>query len=286
MPHSPVALVVGATSGIGFSVAVRLAAHGYRVYGAGRSAATRVPVGVVPCAMDVTRDAAVRHGVDAILAAEGRIDVLVGGPGRLHLGAVEETSSAEDDAIWEVTYRGALRVVRAVLPSMRERRAGRIVHVCSLLSDYAQPFASSYAAANAALLRASESLRHEVSPFGIAVSVIVATDRQTRLFANATHAAERIDDYGEARAALERAVAHAAEPAAAPDTVADRVLAILRKPDPVHVYRAGGFAQLLPWLLALFPYRLNERGLRRHMYLPPAVPAGRPPPKGRPLPAP
>jgi NAD(P)-dependent dehydrogenase (short-subunit alcohol dehydrogenase family) len=271
----PVALVVGATSGIGFSVAVRLFEEGYRVYGAGRTAATRAPVGVIPCPLDVRSDDEVRRGVGAILDAEGRIDVLIGGPARVHLGAIEETSFDDDEAVWDVTYRGAMRVVRAALPSMRRRRAGRIVHVCSLLTDCAQPFISSYAAANAALLRASECLRHEASPFGIAVSAVVATDRKTALFASTTHAEQRIADYAEARAALERAIAHAGEPAAPPGDVADLVLAILERRAPAHVYRTGAFARWLPWLLALFPYRMNERGLRRHMYLPPAVAAGR-----------
>jgi NAD(P)-dependent dehydrogenase (short-subunit alcohol dehydrogenase family) len=271
----PVALVVGATSGIGFSIAVRLFEDGYRVYGAGRTASTRAPVGVIPCPMDVRSDESVSRGVGAILDAEGRIDVLVGAPARVHLGAIEETTFEDDDAVWDVSYRGAMRVVRAALPSMRVRRAGRIVHVCSLLTDCAMPFVSSYAAANAALLRASECLRHEVAPFGIGVSAIIATDRKTGLFASTTHAERRISDYAEARAALERAIAHAGEPAASPSEVADLVLAILDRRAPAHVYRAGAFARWLPWLLALFPYQMNERGLRRHMYLPPAVPAGR-----------
>lgn len=271
MPESsPVALVTGATSGIGYAVAVQLLSRGYLVYGAGRRAATHAPVGVQPCPMDVTDDDAVRAAIRAILEREGRIDVLVGAPGRVHLGAIEETTREEDDAVWDVTYRGAVRVVREVLPSMRLRRSGRILHVCSLLTSCAMPFMSAYGAANSALLATSEALRHEVSPFGIRVSVVIATDRRSGLFGSTTHAEQRIADYAEARAALERAVAYANEPAAPPEEVAECVASILGKRWPVHVYRVGAFARFLPWLMALFPYRMNERGLRKHMYLPPA----------------
>jgi NAD(P)-dependent dehydrogenase (short-subunit alcohol dehydrogenase family) len=220
--------------------------------------------------MDVRSDAEVGRGVQRILDTAGRIDVLVGGPGRLHLGALEETTYEDDEAVWDVTYRGALRVLRAVVPSMRARHSGRIVQVCSLVTDCAMPFMSSYTAANSALLSATETLRHEISPFGIKVSVVVPTDRKTALFRNATHASCRIAEYAEARAAIERAVAYAAEPAASPEEVAGLVHRILQKRAPVHVYRSGRLARWLPWLMALAPYRWNERGLRRHMYLPPA----------------
>ncbi len=267
-----VALVVGATSGIGFSVSVRLFEQGFRVYGAGRTAATRVPVGVAPCPMDVRDQASVAAGVQMILDREGQIDVLVGGPGVVHLGAIEETTPDDDEPLWDVTYRGALRVVRAVLPSMRARRSGRIIHVCSLTTTWAMPFTASYGAANSALLSTSEALRHEVAPFGIRVSAVIATDRKTNLFERTTHARQRLDDYAEARAALERAMAHAREPAAPPEDVADLVLKVLRTSAPVHLYRVGAFARWLVWLKALTPTHFFERGFRRHMFLPPANP--------------
>jgi len=120
--QNKVVLVTGASSGIGRACAEFLAVRGYRVYGASRRVAESPLVESI--SMDVRDDASVRDAVAGVIAREGRIDILVNNAGIAIAGAVEDTSIEEARGQFDVTFLGALRMCRAVLPGMRERRAG------------------------------------------------------------------------------------------------------------------------------------------------------------------
>ncbi|WP_437545017.1 SDR family NAD(P)-dependent oxidoreductase [Sorangium sp. So ce367] len=170
--HGPVALVTGASSGLGRATATLLAARGYRVFGASRdpSRAAGAPFPLLP--LDVREDASVAACVAEVLGAAGRIDALVNNAGYAFVGAVEETSLDEARGQMETNYFGALRMMRAVLPEMRRRKAGRIVNISSLAGVVPPPFLGAYAASKHALEAISESLAIEVRPRGIHVSLI------------------------------------------------------------------------------------------------------------------
>ena len=178
-----VALVTGASSGIGAACAEQLAGLGFRVYGTSRNAAFR-PRGFEPLVMDVTDDAAVRRGVDRILASEGRIDCVVNAAGYGLAGALEDTSIEEAQRQLDANFFGVLRVCRAVLPGMRQRRAGLIVNVSSLGGLFGLPFQGVYAASKFALEGLTESLRMEVRPFAINVVLIEPGDVRTAITRN------------------------------------------------------------------------------------------------------
>src|SRR5262245_1131385 len=125
--ESRVAVVTGASSGIGAAIASRLAADGFRVFGASRRAAAET--GLEPIAIDVCDDASVTAGVAEILRAAGRIDVLVNNAGYLLAGGVEEVDLARARAQFETNYFGVARMTRAVLPAMREARRGHVITV-------------------------------------------------------------------------------------------------------------------------------------------------------------
>jgi len=170
-----VVLITGASSGIGKSVAEYLADRGYTVYGAARrtdkmsSLRTR---GIQTLAMDVTDEVSSKAGVNQIIEAEGRIDVLINNAGFGSYGAVEDVSIEDAKYQLEVNVFGVARLIKLVLPHMRAQHSGKIVNISSIGGKLATPFGGWYHASKFALEGLSDSLRNEVRPFGIDVIVI------------------------------------------------------------------------------------------------------------------
>ncbi len=179
MPSSEykVILVTGASSGLGLATALRLNAAGHRVYGASRS---RAPSTDTPwIVMDVDDDESVSHGVEHILAREGRIDVAINNAGIGYAGSVEDLTMGEARQQLETNFFGVLRVCRAVLPAMRRRGAGLIVNVTSIGAQIALPYQGHYTASKLALEGMSQALRMEAAGFGVRVVVVAPGDFRT-----------------------------------------------------------------------------------------------------------
>ena len=172
MADGQVALVTGASSGIGQATARELAAAGFRVFGGSRTAPAGRGTGVEHVALDVRDDASVRDCVGHVLRAAGRIDVLVNNAGYLCAGAIEEVPVAEAKAQFATNYFGVARMTAAVLPGMRERRAAHIITISSLTGLVAVPFWGHYNASKFAVEALMETLRHEARPFGIRVALV------------------------------------------------------------------------------------------------------------------
>ena len=173
--ESQVILITGASSGIGFEAARLLARQGHRVYGAARRVALMEPLradGVTPLCMDVTDEGSVRAGVQAVLDAEGRIDVLVNNAGYGYFGAIENVTPEEARRQMDVNVFGLASLTRAVLPAMRGRGSGRIINVASVAGKMNLYFGGWYHVSKFAVEAFSDALRMEVKPFGILVSII------------------------------------------------------------------------------------------------------------------
>ncbi|WAS91203.1 SDR family NAD(P)-dependent oxidoreductase [Nannocystis punicea] len=202
----PVALVTGASSGLGRATASLLAAHGYRVFGTSRTPSGVASAPYPVLALDVRSDASVAACVAEVVGAAGRIDALINNAGQALVGAVEETSIAEAQAQMETNCFGALRMMHAVLPEMRRRGAGRIVNISSLAGVVPPPFLGAYAASKHALEALSESLAHEVRPHGVHVSLIELDGMRTGIaFA---HAGRSEADYAGPRDRMLRRLVH------------------------------------------------------------------------------
>jgi NAD(P)-dependent dehydrogenase (short-subunit alcohol dehydrogenase family) len=160
MSQQRVAVVTGSSSGIGHVTAAELARRGFRVFGTVRAADGAGLPGVEQVVMDVRDDASVQRGVEEILAKAGRIDVLVNNAGSSIVGAIEETDTAQARELFDVNFFGAVRATRAVLPTMRAQRSGRIVFVSSVLGFLPGPYMGFYAASKHAMEGYAESLDH------------------------------------------------------------------------------------------------------------------------------
>src|SRR5687768_6240467 len=129
----PVALVTGASSGIGKAATLALSDAGFRVIGTSRDTSRATAVeGVTLLDLDVTSDDSVASVVQEVIARFGRIDVLVNNAGVGANGAAEEISADQARRVFDVNVFGLMRMTRAVLPRMREQGGGRIVNVSSV----------------------------------------------------------------------------------------------------------------------------------------------------------
>ena len=170
-----VALVTGASSGIGASTARRLQALGYTVYGAARRVDRLEELassGVRALAMDVTDEASMTSGVARVIAETGRVDVLVNNAGYGSYGAVEDVDIDEARRQFEVNVFGAMRLTQLVLPHMRAQRSGTIVNITSMGGKVHTPLGGWYHGTKFALEALSDCLRLELAPFGIDVVVV------------------------------------------------------------------------------------------------------------------
>ncbi|WP_420174413.1 oxidoreductase [Luteococcus sp. OSA5] len=170
-----VAVVTGASSGIGKATAIELARAGFEVWAGARRTARMEDLGehgirVLP--LDVTDDDSMVFFVQTVLAGAGRIDVLVNNAGKGGYGAVEDLPLEQGRAQFEVNLFGMARMVQLVVPTMREQRSGRIVNISSIGARIYEPFAAWYHASKFALEGFSDSLRLELRPFGIDVSIV------------------------------------------------------------------------------------------------------------------
>jgi NAD(P)-dependent dehydrogenase (short-subunit alcohol dehydrogenase family) len=173
--NGKVALVTGASSGIGEATALKLQSLGYTVYGTARRVERMAGLadrGIHTLAMDVTDEASMHAGVQQIIAAEGRIDVLVNSAGYSSYGAIEDVPIAEARRQFEVNLFGVARLSQLVLPAMRAARSGMIVNISSMSGRIWTPIGSWYDASKHALEVLSDALRVETRPFGIQVVVV------------------------------------------------------------------------------------------------------------------
>ena len=198
---SHIALVTGASSGIGLSIAEHLPLVGWTVVGTSRRGTGGTTwQGEV---MDVDDDASVTSGVAKVLADHGRIDALVACAGWGLAGPVESTPIDRAKAQLETNFWGCVRVVQAVLPSMRAHGGGRIVLMSSIGGEIGIPFQAFYSASKFALEGYAEALAYEVAPFGVHVTLIQPGNFATGF----TAARDKIDVDPAYAAANDKAVA-------------------------------------------------------------------------------
>ena len=174
-------LITGASSGIGKATALHLAGLGHKVIGTSRSlerldALTREGEGngqkIIPLELDINSDDAVSSVLPDVVGEHGPIDALVNNAGYGLWGPVESLTIDQLKQQFETNFFAAVRMIQALVPDMVERRTGTIINISSVLGRMGTPFNGAYVASKFALEGLSESLRTELSPFGVRVALV------------------------------------------------------------------------------------------------------------------
>ena len=267
-----VALITGASSGIGRATAQHLMAKGYHVYGTSRKVEGSFSEGhsdsdpksggfidMIP--MDVTCDTSVEIAVKTVLAKEGRIDVLVSNAGTGIAGAIEDTSIDEAKSQFETNFFGSLRVIQAILPIMREQCSGKIIAISSVAGVISIPYQAHYSASKYAMEGLIEALRYEIAAFGIKVCLVEPGDTKTG-FTHSRNIAERSIETSPYHDRFQKSLArmeHDEQNGASPDKVAKVIYAMIRKKSPPVRVTVGFQYKAVLFLKRLLPSGVLEK---------------------------
>jgi NAD(P)-dependent dehydrogenase (short-subunit alcohol dehydrogenase family) len=266
--NSKVALVTGASSGIGAAIAGRLAEAGYTVFGTSRRAVSPGQRSFEMLTLDVTSDQSVEAAVREVVRRAGRIDVLVNNAGfGVSPAGAEESSIEQARSVFDTNFFGIVRMTRTVVPQMRRQGAGRIINIGSALGFLPMPYGALYAATKHAVEGYSESLDHELRTRGIRVSVIEPAYTKTPFDANFLEPDATLDEYREVRAAVNKRVKEVMATADEPRVVAEVVLKAASAAHPKLRYPAGRLAGRLRFLRTFLPAGLMDAGIRRDLRL-------------------
>ena len=266
--NKAIALVTGASSGIGEATARHLAEAGYKVYGTSRRGGQAGHFPYEMLALDVTSDTSVQSAVATVMAREGRIDLLVNNAGfGVAPAGAEESSLEQAQAIFDTNFFGVVRMTRAVLPHMRAAGAGRIIQIGSVLGFLPMPYGALYAATKHAIEGYSESLDHELRNWGIRAIVIEPAYTRTPFDANLLEPDAKLEVYKDIRSAVAQRIGQVMALAEGPEVVAHAVLKAAQARQPKLRYTAGGLAARLRLLRTFMPAALMDAGLRKDLRL-------------------
>jgi NAD(P)-dependent dehydrogenase (short-subunit alcohol dehydrogenase family) len=262
--HKLVALITGASSGMGKDFALRLLSEGYTVYGAARRIERMHDIevaGGIALAMDVTDDVTMVAAVDRIIREQGQIDVLINNAGYGQMGALEDVPVEVGRRQMEVNLIGVARLTQLCLPHMRDRKFGKIINVSSIGGKCAFPLAGWYHASKFALEGYSDSLRMEVRPFGIDVIVIEPAGTDSEWFPVAMAELERYSTKG-AYAGLVKAMQESPSmkrKMPPPKVITDLIITALRGKTPRTRYHGASGAGVILFLRHLLSDRMYDR---------------------------
>ncbi|WP_406274397.1 oxidoreductase [Nocardia sp. NBC_00881] len=264
-----VALVTGATSGIGKAAAIALAAAGFEVIGTGRNTARRTaPAGVTYLDLDVTSDESVASAVKQVIDRFGRIDVLVNNAGVGSTGAGEEFSITQTQDIFDINVYGVMRTTKAVLPHMRAQRQGRIINVSSLSGFVPSPFMTVYVSTKHAVEGYSQSLDHEVREYGVRVLLVEPGPINTPFAGHSVEADTPMPLYAAGRRNYDELLEKNLSSGDDPAVVAKVIVAAATDRNPKLRRTAGTTARTINAVYRVAPPRIFDRVIRRFNRMP------------------
>lgn len=263
MSEKKVALVTGASSGIGKEVAVQLAAKGYTVYAAARRMDKLEEIrsaNIEPLSLDLTDSESITAAAGHIKVAQGRLDVLINNAGYGQFASVEGAPMADVRQMFEVNLFGVGHLTQELLPMMRQQGSGSIVNVSSVAGKIALPIMTWYASSKFALEGMTDGLRQEVSQFGINV-VLVEPGFVNTGFEAVSNQSRNNDpsDYDWLKKGLAKVYADGFKSATSAEAAAAVIVRAAEASRPRLRYRVGRDAKMVLTLQNLFSARLLDR---------------------------
>ena len=266
--NSPVAIVTGATAGIGLATANLLKKEGHTVYGTSRRPQSESENGIAMLACDVTRDESVSSVIKEVLRRSGRIDLLVNNAGFGLIAGAEESSIEQAKSVFDVNVFGVMRMTNHVLPIMRRQGNGRVINISSVVGFLPAPYYAIYGATKHAIEGYSQTLDHEVRGFGIRVISIEPAFTRTSFESNLVAPDQPLAIYESARRAMIDTSRQQVEKGDEPEIVAQVVLTAAKAAKPRLRYPAGPAARQLDFMRKLVPEGIFNIILRKQFKLP------------------
>jgi short-subunit dehydrogenase len=261
--NNRVALITGASSGMGKDFSLRLLGEGYIVYGVARRIERMSDIedaGGHIVKMDITDDSSIVATVDQIFKEQGRIDVLINNAGYGSYGAIEDVPIEEAKRQFEVNIFGLARLTQLVLPHMRKNNFGKIINISSIGGKIYSPIGGWYHATKHALEGLSDCLRFETKQFGIDVIIIEPGGVESEWGGIALKAAmERSGStaYSETAKGFKK-ISETFKKQASPKVITDLVMKALRAKKPKTRYSAGTAAKPMLFMRKILSDRMFD----------------------------
>jgi NAD(P)-dependent dehydrogenase (short-subunit alcohol dehydrogenase family) len=275
--NQKVAIVTGASSGIGLLTSIELARNGFRVVATMRTPAKRTKLDEAAAYAHVTENIDVRRldvtefsthtdFVAEVVNSYGRIDALVNNAGFAMAGFAEDCTLEELRDQFETNFFGAVSMTKAVLPVMRKQNRGHLIQISSIAGRCAHPVLSSYSGSKYALEGWSESLRLEMKPLGINVVLIEPGSFQTDIWEANAHVAKRVFDPASPnheRSLRFRDYIRRNVTKRDPIAVARVIASVALDANPRMRYLVGPDAKIYSWVVRLVPWGRYERSVAK-----------------------
>jgi NAD(P)-dependent dehydrogenase (short-subunit alcohol dehydrogenase family) len=273
-------LITGTSSGFGLLATVELARRGWRVFATMRDLARKGPLEaaieaagvrerVHVARLDVTQPASVREAVAAmLLQTGGRLDAVVHNAGVAAGGAFEDLPDSEVRRVLETNFFGVLELTRALLPTLRAQRSGRILIVSSEAAFMGQPANSIYCASKWAIEGWAEAICHELIPFGIEVVLVEPGPYVTGFWKNSPRFSPEGSAYRQwVQFAFRAGEAHLAKRGGDAHVVATAIADSLDAPKPAFRNPVGRVARIAHFLRGKVPSVVLRKGVARYLGL-------------------
>lgn len=246
-----IAIVTGSSSGIGFETALALAREGYYTYATMRDTkkgnqikeiAKKENLKLEVIELDVDKDETVQAAINKIMKERNRIDVLVNNAGYGLFGCLEDLSMDDLKAQFETNFFGIVRTLQAVIPIMRKQKSGTIVNVSSVAGRIGFPVSPAYISSKFALEGLSESMRYELSPFGINTIIIEPGVIKTNFMSSMKKSMKPDSAYKDITDKVIMGISMMAEMGTPPQEVARTIIKAIKSENPLPRYIVGNDA--------------------------------------------
>lgn len=248
-----IAVVTGASSGIGLETAKVFSQNGYKVYALSRNISENTNGNITGMRCDVTDEEAVQKVFLHIFEKEGRIDLLVNNAGFGISGAVEFTDLSAAKKQFDVNFFGCFICSKCIIDYMRKSGGGTIINISSMAAPLAIPFQAFYSASKAAINSLTLALANEVKPFGIKVCALMPGDVKTSFTSAREKVISGAEVYGETIEKSVRAMEKDEQNGMSPTVIAKAVYGLSQKKRPKPLSTVGAQYKLFAFLSKVLP---------------------------------